>query len=715
MKHYKYFNRDLSWLSFNHRVLEEAADKQLPLYERIKFLAIYSSNLEEFYRVRVAYYRNLMNMEAHEKPYDPTDILHQINEEVSKQLVEFGNIFENGIIPELAHHNIILWQNEELSEPQSKFLHSYFSVEVLPQVQPVLLESGNILSFLQNNFIYIAVKLLRKKKKKKKKLPKYAIIKVPTHYLPRFIELPECGGKYYIMFLEDLIIRYIHELFPGYEVLSHHCIQLSRDADLYLEDEESHGIDFEKRLRESLAKRKVGAPSRFLYDKNIPVDLLEELKTSFGLRDDDMVQGGTYHNFASFFSFPNPYSPNLELIHPAQIRHAELDSKESLFDAIKEKDWMLHFPYHTYDYVIKFLNQAAIDPNVEEIKTIQYRVATNSAIVSALISAAKNGKKVTVFVEYQARFDEETNLQAAKQMKKAGIKIISSIPGIKVHAKLALVLRRSGKDKTKLRGFSFIATGNFNEKTAKLYADKGFFTYNQEIAEEINLIFKILGDWKHTEGVNLGFKHLLVGMHGLKQGIIAMIEREISNVANGGSGYMILKMNGLEDLVVIDKLYEASKAGVKIDLLVRGVCCLIPNMEYSKNITVTRIIDRYLEHARVFVFYNNGRNDVYISSADWMKRNLNRRVETAAPIYDEALKSEVIDILKIQLMDNTKACYLNEHMQNIRKLHDGEDIVQAQVAIYDYISAKESKTIERLKAEKNMPVKEKLPDANISD
>ncbi len=683
----KYYNRDLSWLSFNYRVLEEAKDKSLPLYERIRFLAIYSQNLEEFYKVRVASVRGLNKLSITNKQrlyYNPDFLLRDIYNEVKRQFGEHQKIFGDEIIPELAVNNIILVQNEELNEEQKEFVNNYFFQEILPLVQPVLLAKGNIFSFLQDNIIYIAVRLYKKSRKKelikKKKRARYAIIKLPTQYLSRFVMLPKLDDKHFIMFIDDILKANLQVLFPGYYVDSEYSIKMSRDADLLIEDE-FHG-DLVEKIRKSLSKRKSGAPSRFIYDSEMPKSFLKLLKDIFKLSKDELFPGGKYDSFYDFFKFPNPLTPKLEGATVTPLHQKELSAYESVFAAVREKDFLLHFPYQSYDYVIRFLNEAAVDPKVEQIMTTQYRVATNSAIVSALISAARNGKSVTVFVEVKARFDEEMNLKFAEEMRRAGIKIIASIPGIKVHAKVAVALRKP-KD-GKMRGYAFLSTGNFNEKTAKIYADHGFFTSNSEIIEEISHLFKHLFD----QNYKYPFKHLLIAQFNLVDELMKKIDREIANAQKGKKAYIIFKTNSLESKQFIDKLYEASEKGVKIDLINRGICCMVPQRDFSENITVTRIVDKYLEHARVYMFHNDGQNEIYISSADLMNRNLLRRIELAVPIYNETLKNELLDILKIQLADNTKARILDASHGNRTKESDFEVKVRAQVDIYEYLKNK---------------------------
>ncbi|WP_372752105.1 polyphosphate kinase 1 [Labilibaculum sp.] len=689
MPKYQFLNRDLSWLSFNKRIIEEASDANLPLYERIKFLAIYSSNLDEFYRVRVGTYKRFTELPAEDKKSlreNPDIILKNINAEVDRQQHEFGQIFTNQIIPELEKNDIILIQDEELCEEHHQFVKDFFLDNLLPHVQPILLLRKQIQPFLQNNVIYIAVKLFKKNSKKEEestpttRRSRYAIIKVPSHRFPRFIELPKKGGKHFIMFLDDIIKLRMKILFPGYKIDSSYSFKLSRDADLLIEDEYSGNLI--KMIENSLKKRETGMPSRFLYDEAIPKDFLKFLKGSFNLLNNDMVKGARYHNFQDFFGFPNPKQPKLEKesFHP--LKAEELDGKNSIFKSIRIKDRILHFPYQSYEYVIRFLNEAAVDPKVEEIKATQYRVADNSAVVNALINAALNGKKVTVFVEVKARFDEEANLKSAREMRKAGVTIIDSIPGLKVHAKLALVMRKGDK-----KDYAFLSTGNFNENTAKVYADHGLFTSDEVIITELRQLFDYLEN--QTEGYE--FHKLLVGQFNLRTNLLNLIDQEIKNVNNGHKGYIILKMNGLQERDMIEKLYEASEKGVKIDLIIRGICCLKPNKTYAKNIRIIRIVDQFLEHARAFYFYNLGEEILYLSSADWMNRNLHRRIECAFPITDKKIKKELLDILNLQLRDNVSARILDSKLNNLPITRNkGTRAIQSQIETYKYLNKKET-------------------------
>ncbi len=659
----KYFNRDISWLSFNHRVLEEAADTSLPLFERLKFLAIYSSNLDEFYKVRVAEYKNNFDPDEEwdEPPAFRGKVLREIHRVVDKQMKEFGRIFHKEILSELHELGLILYQGDwPVHEDHKAFIKEFFYREVVPYLQPVMLNKGTR-SFLRDNRVYLVIRLFRKKKttdiqKLANRRSKYAMVKLPTNDLARFIGLPKVDERHHFLFLDDLIRFNLDELFPGYDIDTSFSIKMLRDADLGIEDEFSGNLV--EKIRRNIGLRKVGEPALFLYDREIPSDFLTFLKETFGLAKGDLLAGDRYLNFHDFFNFPNPFAPKYQLQHPSPSRPPYLEKAQSMFSAIRQDDVLLHFPYQSFDYVLKFLNEAAIDPKVEEIKVTQYRVASNSAVVNALIGAARNKKKVTVFVEVKARFDEENNLQNARLMEEAGVRIIYSIPGLKVHAKMALVIRRSGN--VQKRSYAYLSTGNFNEKTARLYADHGYFTCKDSFIHELQSLFNYFED----NSLDLTFQKLLVTQFNMTSALEGLINREIEVSQGGGSGYILLKMNGIQNKPLINKLYEASKKGVKIDLIVRGICCLVPDQPFSRNIRIVRIVDSYLEHARVWAFGKDVRQVVYLSSADWLNRNINRRIEIAFPLEDELLKSEILDILGLQLRDTQKARLINHKLEN---------------------------------------------------
>ena len=686
MRKYEYTNRDISWLSFNFRVLQEAMDKTLPLYERLKFLAIYSNNTEEFYQVRVSYYKHMLRHEKefpkqHFNEVDPASILRHINEIVTNQQSIFHLIFEDEILPALRKNNIIVVnENDELSESHLEYISDVFHSTILTSIEPVLLVRKKVRPFLKTGHPYLAMEMVSRASKEDTQIKRYGIVKIPTdHNISRFIELPGENGQHYIMFVEDVIMRYIGAIFPGYSVKNWYSLKLTRDADMeYDEYEGDDLIDAIDRIRSA---RSVGEPNRFQYDRAMPQNLLDYLTTSFHISKDLLVMGGSRHNFRDFFSFPNPIYPKLEIesLPPIPIP-ALANLKKPIASSISKKDYLLSLPYQPFEHYLRFLREASIDPTVKEIKATQYRVSDHSVVVNSLIDAAENGKKVSVFVELKARFDEEANLKWANQMTKAGIRIIYSIPMLKVHAKIALVLRKKG---SKHGDQAYLGTGNFNEKTARLYGDHGLFTSNPEVVREVKDLYKHLED----QTLRPEFKHILVPGFNMVPTFIQLIDQEIENSKMGGIGYILLKMNGLQDKEMVDSLYRASEAGVKVNLIIRGVCTLKTGQPYSKNIRVIRIVDRYLEHARVFVFLNNGDHQVYMGSADWMKRNLRRRVECIFPVYDPDLKKEVRDVLNIQLSDNVKACEIDKHLINNRIVTQGPDI-RSQESTYEYFKNK---------------------------
>lgn len=684
---HKYFKRDISWLSFNYRVLLEAEDETLPIYERIKFLSIYSSNLEEFYEIRVAEHRGVIMKKnfTEESGAEAEETLAEITEEVNRQQREYYRIFSK-VLQELNRQDIYLYQDSRPEPFHEEFVHNFFNEEVFPFLSPVMIQAGDIRTFIRDRRLYLVIRMVKKSKRMAEPdyVPDYyyALMKIPYAKVPRFIELPTHEGKHYIMFIDDIIRANLSSIFPGYVVESCYSIKISRDADIYLDDEK--GGNIVENIRKKVKKRKIGALSRFMYDSNMPDDFLAFICNAFGITTDDLVLGGRYNNLQDLIKLPNPRGKELEQQVPSPMRVPFLDEMGSVFRAVKKRDILLHFPYQSFDYLIRFLMEAAFDPKVDEIKITQYRVAENSAVINTLISAAQNGKKVTVFVELKARFDEENNMSTAERMEQAGIRIIYSIPGLKVHAKVAVILRKDTEDGCKRRDFAYLSTGNFNEKTARIYSDMALLTSNAELITDINKVFAVL------EGKLAGptFRHLLVARFNMVPELTRMIHREIEHVKAGRKGCIVLKMNGLHDQNMINELYNASENGVEIDLIVRGICCLVPNRPFSANIRVTRIVDMFLEHSRIWYFYNDGEEELFLTSADWMRRNLNRRIETAFPILNAEIKRNIIDILNIQLQDNVKACLIDEHLHNNFK-RDGNPVkVRAQLAVYEYLKNK---------------------------
>jgi len=681
---HKLFNRELSWLSFNHRVLQEAKDPNVPLYDRIKFIAIFSSNLDEFFRVRVASLRSLLDLKKKtqkELKFDVAKLLVRIHRTVMKLQEEYGDIYVNFIKPELVKNNIFLIDHTQLNQQQKEYVEEIFNVQVVPHIMPMMIVKKKITPFLRNQRLYLAVKLSAKQQAKKKdseklKRYKYAIVEIPTNHIERFILLPKVGNDNYIIFLDDIIRLFLPQIFYGYNIHESYAVKLTRDAELYIDDEFSGSIL--DKIKKSLAKRSSGVPCRFLYDKDMPSGFLRYLKQSLLLTDEDLFAGARYHNFSDFFNFPNPGKKELEYPELPPLKNREFDNFKNFFEASKQKDFLLYYPYHSYDYVVDAMAIAARDPNVKSIKTTQYRVAKNSKIVNALIKAAHRGKDVTAFVEIKARFDEEINIKSAEDMQKAGVKVLYSLPGLKVHAKMAIITREENGE---LKKYAYLSTGNFNEKTARIYTDFGFFTTDERLTNEMDKVFDYLEEEKNGHI----FQHLLVAQFGMRRAFISFIENEIAFAKEGKHAEITIKLNSLEDERMINKMYEASIAGVKINIICRGICCLIPGIPgMSENIKVISIVDRFLEHGRVYIFHNNGDEKIYLSSADWMKRNLSRRIETAFPVYDKNLQKMIKDIIGIQLHDNVKARIIDEKQVNEFQKNGSGMTHRSQLEIYDY-------------------------------
>ena len=685
---YVFLNRDLSWLSFNHRVLSEAADPTVPLYSRISFLSIFSSNLDEFFRVRMPSIFAFTSIDAKKtslRDEYPKELVGQVQTMVLQHQEEFGKILREQILPELQRNQICLYYGEPVRAEHTETVREYFLSKVLSFLQPLILQKENQAQvFLENNALYFIVDV---------ELPDsggkhaYALLNIPSSHLPRFSELPMLGDDNYIVFLDDVIRENLEEVFPGYTIHGAYSVKLTRDAEMNLEDE--FAGDIAEKIERQLEKRDTGHATRLLFDKQMPAEVREFMKQYFLLRDEEMVEGGRYHNLKDLGSLPNPLKGKLTYAPWPSVAHPGFNTHRSVFQTIAEKERMLHLPYHSYNYILRFFNEAAIDPNVREIFVTLYRVAADSHIVNALISAARNGKKVTVFVELKARFDEANNLKWSKKMKAAGVKIINSIPRLKVHAKVALVKRQEGKE---LKNYSFLATGNFNESTGRFYTDHVMFSANPEFGKELDWLFGYLQSRKQpAEFGKIPFKHLLVSQFNLLKRFGQLIDREIENAKAGKPASIIIKVNNLQERDMVAKLYKASRAGVKVQMLVRSICALAPGVPgQSENITVHRIVDRYLEHARVFVFHNNGEPEYFMGSADWMNRNLHSRIEVCFPIYDPALCRELETILHFQLTDNKKAVLITSDVltgaaNNLRVLSAGLEPQAAQQSIYDYV------------------------------
>lgn len=675
-------NRDVSWLSFNYRVLQEAKDPAVPLLERLKFLAIYSSNLDEFFRIRVAGIRRLKKVGKKTRArldFDPGNVLKEILLIVNRQQEEFSEIFEKQIVPEMSRHHVNILRRLDLNEAQQQFVDEYFQENLLPFVMPVLLVKHRINPFLANAHLYLAVHLRQKKKPFADS--EYALVKIPSDQLPRFVPLPSPDGRYDLIMLDDIVRHSVTRLFPGYDIQDAYSIKLTRDGDLNIDDEYSG--DLVQKIKSSLQKRQVGPASRFVYDWEMPDHLLLYLQDTFDIRKNDMLPEGRYHNNFDFFKFPDFGLAHLKYKPLPPLTHTALHDSTEPFDVIRESDQMLHVPYQSFQAVINLFEQAAIDPAITHIKVIQYRVAKHSRILQALMYAVQKGKQVSAFVEIKARFDEATNLEWGERLEQAGVRVHYSFPGVKVHSKLALFRRiESGKPQL----YAYLGTGNFHEETAKIYSDFCLMTADTRLTNEVSNVFSFLENVKPPAQK---FEHLLVGKFNLRSKYYELIDQEIEAAKKGGVGSMILKINSLEDTGIIQKLYEASTAGVKIQLIVRGICCLVPGIPgVSENIEVISIVDRFLEHARVFIFHNGGDELVYLSSADWMERNLSYRIETTFPVYDPALRQEIRTLIDLQLNDNVKARIIDKDNLNEYK-RTGNDIpVRAQLETYFYFKRK---------------------------
>jgi polyphosphate kinase len=671
-------NREISWLYFNDRVLQEAADPTVPLIDRIRFLAIFSSNLDEFYRVRVATLSRLAALNEKSKEilgYNPKKVLNQIKNIVVRQERKFNNLYENIIVKQLAEEKIFILNDKQLNVTRGTFVKNYFREKLLATLVPIMLNDTLPLPELRDRAVYFFVKLTTNKK------TRFALIEFPDN-LSRFVKLPDTNNLKFLILLDDIIRYSLEDIFFIFEhdSIEAYSIQLTRDAELDLDKEVSD--KFIDSLSKSLIKRKKGKPMRLLYDSDMPMDMLKYLVSKMGLHGESLIPGNRYHNFKNFISFPNVGAPELEYSKYVPLPVADLSFGKSLIELIAKKDYLVNTPYQSYDYVIHFLREVAIDPKVKEISIAVYRLAENSRVIHALINAAKNGKKVNCLVELRARFDEQNNIHWSNRLEEEGVNVLYGVPGYKVHSKICLVSRT---EKGKLAYYACLSTGNFNEKTAQIYADHTLFTANKKITDDLVNVFKAINKGLLPKGL----KSLIVSPIDSRPTIYRLIDNEIKNAKAGKQAYMILKMNSLADEDLINKLYQASNAGVKIKMIIRGMCCLVAGVKgYSENIEVISIVDKYLEHARVHIYCNGGKELIYLTSADFMTRNIDNRVEVGFPIYDAKLQQEVRDIIGIQLEDNTKAREINS--QNTNKYHktNSPESHRAQIEIYNYLKNK---------------------------
>ncbi|MFT3679853.1 MAG: polyphosphate kinase 1 [Ferruginibacter sp.] len=667
----RFLNRDISWLSFNGRVLQEATRPAVPLMERFRFLSIFSSNLDEFYRVRMP-----ALMLLHEvKPAESEDhwiLLQQARSVIQQQQETFGKTLAE-MIPALQQYNIELLYNKALPEAAGPLLRGYFQDEVMAFLVLVNFSGTAVSFFAKSNALYQAVFCENEEGKED-----VIIINVPSNKLARFFTVV-LEGKQYIVFLDDIMKRFLSSLFPSHKIKSVWNIKITRDAELDLADE--YEGDLADKIEKQLSKRDDGSATRFLYEAGMPAECLNKLLSLLKLSPENTVEGGRYHNLKDLGSLPVKAD---ELNYPKRVALLpNVGKHDTVFSNMLIKDFVIHTPYQSYNSVLRFFNEAAVDEAVKEIYVTLYRVAGDSKIVNALITAAKNGKKVTVFIELKARFDEENNIRWSKRMKAAGVDIINSIPGLKVHAKVALVKR---KDHSRMQYLGLVATGNLNEITARFYTDHILFTTHAGIVRELELLFLFLKKRRKPKAGNeISFEHLLVAQFNLQQQFMTMIDTEIRNAKEGKPSGITIKMNNLEEKVLINKLYEASQAGVKVQLIVRSICCLAPGVAgLSENISITRIVDRYLEHGRVFVFKNAGEEKIFIGSADWMNRNVYRRIEVCCPVYEEDVKAQIMKTIELQLNDNVQAVEINTALDN-KPVQNNEAPVQSQNVIYNFL------------------------------
>ena len=673
----RYINRELSWLDFNARVLQEAAHKDVPLLERLRFIGIFSNNLDEFFQVRFATVQRIAQSEMTGKKIfggqSASDLLKSITKKVIEQQKESSQILTS-IEKELEKEQIYLINENQVLAEHEAFLKEYFIQKVSPALMTIVVSEDENQDF-SDHLAFLAVKLRFQENDTEK--TQYALIELPTD-LDRFVVLPNLGEKQYVMFLDDLIRYHFHLIFNFFEFthIESHMIKVTRDAELDMEGDVSKS--YINKIVESVRERILAEPVRLVYDNEIAPDTLEIVKNLLGVgTNDSLIPGGRYHHRRDYMNFPQLHRRDLQYERKDPLPIEGLSLEKSIFKALESKDYLLYTPYHSFSFVIKFLREAALDPEVTTIKITIYRLSKISNVARSLINAAKNGKKVLVQIELQARFDETNNITYAEQMQAAGVELIFGIPGLKVHSKICVIEK---KTKGKKKRYGFISTGNFNEDTAKIYTDYTLFTSNQKILKEVNKVFNFLQVHYKLKK----YKHLIVSPHYTKNALVKMINQEIENHKAGLPSGIRLKLNAITNFSMIEKLYEASIAGVPIQMIVRGICCLIPGVKgMSENIEVISVVDRYLEHPRVYHFTNGGTPKIYISSADFMTRNIENRVEVAAPIYDTDLQRQITEVFDIVWNDNVKARRLNGPTQNAFIKNDSEPI-RSQFEIFDY-------------------------------
>ncbi len=677
--------RDISWLSFNHRVLQEAADDTVPLKERIRFLGIFSNNLDEFFRVRVATLHRMIEVGRKGNMHlevQPELILEEIQDIVLEQQKEFESTW-NDIFKELKKQKIFLINETQLNREQKKFIVNYFDEEIRSNVVPLMIESIHNFPVLSDKSIYLACKL----SKKNKSIPqRFALVSVPARRLPRFIILPSRQGEHHIILLEDIIrycLPFIFSFF-NYDTFSSHIIKVTRDAEIDIDNDIATSLI--QKIEKGLKNRKKGKTVRFVFDKDIDPSLLTYLVKRLGLTEkDNLIPGGRIHNFKDFINFPDTVflqkNPRKKpFVHPLLTNFAKVT------DVVLKKDVLLNFPYHSFDSVIDLLREAAIDPEVTHIKITCYRLASRSKVVNALTNAVRNGKQVTAVIELRARFDEEANLEWKEELEEAGVKVLLGVHNMKVHAKLCLIKKVVNKQTTH---YGFVSTGNLNESTAKIYGDHCLLTSDRNIMADVNRIFHYLEQPKTRIKFLRGCKTLLVSPVSMRKEILGLIDKEIKTARLGKPAAITLKLNSLSDVMLITKLYDAARAGVEIKMVIRGICCMLTeNSKFKIPVQAISIVDEYLEHARVMIFHNGGKERTFISSADWMVRNIDHRIEAACPIIEKDIQQELKDILKIQLSDNIKARLLDNELSNQYLNPRNTKKVRSQVEVYNYLFRK---------------------------
>ena len=680
----KFFNRDLSWLSFNGRVLSEAEDETVPLYDRLKFLSIFSSNLDEFFRVRYPEVVALATLDnktlKKEGLADSKMVLTETQAIINKQLNLFGRILHQQLLPSLEQENVSFYYDKPINPIHFPEMKEIFLSKVLSFIQPVFLGTRKVNSFSpENGKIYFVVSLYNKEKDSLS----HAIVNIPSSKLNRFFVLSKIDDTHQVVFIDDIIRENLSVVFPGQELRQVFAVKFNRDAEL-LQSEE-YSTDLLDKIESNLSNRELGAPTRFLYEAGMPVNLQLFMSETFGFRKSDMFEGGRYHNLSDLFSFPC-FDDNLKYKDDKPILYPREAATGDIFRAVSNKDILLHIPYHSYTPVLSFFNQAAVDEDVTDISITLYRVAAESFIVNALISAAKNGKNVTAYIELKARFDEANNIKWSRVMKKAGVKLVYSNPTIKVHSKIALITKKQDGMKS---SFAVVSTGNFNENTARFYTDHVLFTVDKQICKELRQLFSFmsLGEGNKTKEKPI-FNDLFVAQFNINEKFEGLIEEQIRKSKAGEKGLIRIKVNNLEDIDFIKMLYDASQKGVEIRLIVRSICCLIPGKKgLSENIVVKRLIDKYLEHPRIFIFGTGDEAVAVMGSSDLMSRNLKRRIEVCVPLKDKNCANELIHYFDIQWSDDVKMVELNEHLENVY-LKDTTGNIRSQTAIYNYLQQK---------------------------